>query len=211
MREAIKEEILSICDDLICEGENLLNMINANKSYIERVYEWWAGINTLKHILGHNTPWSDILNQQPEVSDPIFVNEFLGTIKGIRYSIDNNYLDNFKDIVLEETNLDLIEQAEELLNKKYFLAAGVIFRAVLEEHLRNICRKKKIIIGKTKPSISDFNQALYKAEHYSKTRMKQIDTLASIGNNAAHNSPELTNEDVKFFSRELPPILEATK
>jgi len=165
----------------------------------------------LKHILGHNTPWSKILNQQPDISDPIFVDEFLGTVKGIRYSIDNNYLDNFKDIVLEETNLDLIEQAEELLNKNYYLAAGVIFRAVLEEHLRNICRKKEIIIEKAKPSIGDFNQALYKVNHYSKTKMKQIETLASIGNNAAHNLPELTLEDVKFFFRELPPILEATK
>lgn len=134
-----------------------------------------------------------------------------GTIIAIKHELENNHLQVFDEIVRGETLTDLLEQAEYLLEKGYYLAAGVIGRAVLEEHLKELCKLLNLETKKNKPTINDYNIALYKAEHYIKTRMKEIDTLASIGNDAAHNKEDLTKEDVKKLISEIPGILDSTR
>lgn len=209
MRKEIKSRYLSLCEDLIFEGKSLIK--NSNSMHIQRFYSWIAKINTLNYILGAESPWFDLLKRETKRPNQIFIKELLGIIEGIHHSIDFDYLEDFTDIVLAKANADLIEQAEELLSKQYYLAAGVICRAVLEEHLKNLCEKRGLSIIKSRPTLNDFNQALYKSGSYSKTKMKQIDTLITVGNNAAHNLPELSFEDVKHFLRELPGVLESIK
>ena len=50
----------------------------------------------------------------------------------------------------------LLEQADYLLSEGYFLAAGVLGRAVLEEHLRKWCDLKAYSPAKQRPTINDF-------------------------------------------------------
>jgi hypothetical protein len=40
--------------------------------------------------------------------------------------------------------------------------------------------------------------------------MKQIDVLASIGNDAAHNNPNLDSSDVKKLLADLPEVIDST-
>ena len=60
------------------------------------------------------------------------------------------------------------DQAEYLMHKGYYLAAGVFFRAVLEEKLRRLSETHGLILDKEHPTISDFNQALYRANIFDK-------------------------------------------
>jgi hypothetical protein len=134
----------------------------------------------------------------------------LGTLEAIQHELENDLFETFTKLVKAETLADLLDQAEHLFREGYHLAAGVLGRAILEDHLRTVCGVLRCSPQKKRPTISDFNQALYGKNHYTKVRMKQVDMLAAIGNDAAHNSPSLTPTDVKKLLSDLPEVIEAT-
>jgi hypothetical protein len=119
-------------------------------------------------------------------------------------------LQTITQLVKAETLADLLDQAEHLYESGYHLAAGVIGRAVLEEHLRTTCFNLNCSPTKKRPTINDFNQALDGIQYYSKIKMKQVDTLEAIGNDAAHNNPEMDSSDVKTLLTDLPEIIDST-
>jgi len=106
---------------------------------------------------------------------------------------------------------DLLEQAEHLLDEGYFLPAGVLGRAVLEEHLRAWCDRAPCVPvdpknpsqPKPKPTLSDFYEALYKARHLTLTEKRHVEAMAAVGNDAAHNKATLKKADV---DRLLPDV-----
>ena len=63
----------------------------------------------------------------------------LGALDSIREGIEAGRLLRVEDLVFAEAFANLIEQAEYLLKRNYFLASGVLLRAVLEEELRRMC------------------------------------------------------------------------
>ena len=80
-------------------------------------------------------------------------------------------------------------------------------RAVLEEHLRTLCDARGCILSKAKPTLNDFKDELYRNKHVNLTEMKHIESLAAIGNNAAHNKPELSQTDVDRLLRDVRDFL----
>ena len=114
-------------------------------------------------------------------------------------TIENGYLIKIEDLVFAEAFANLIEQSEYLFNQDYILAAGVIARAVLEEKIRNLCSQQNISFSKLHPTLSDYNQELYKLKLYSKIEFKKIDFLISIGNSAAHNNEFTKGEIMKLI------------
>ena len=213
-----KEKYLEIIDALLEEAEEVENSqfrprIAGAQSHVNQqlLHRWWGKVKSLYFQLGSAAePWRETLSTDPEKNTLVHFHKVLGVLEAVRYEIEHDHLDSYTQIIRAETLTDLLEQAEHLLEKGYFLAAGVIGRAVLEEHLRNICEILGCMPEKAKPTLSDFNSELYKVKHYPKTRMKHIDTLASIGNDAAHNKPELKVGDVEMFIRDLPGILDST-
>lgn len=123
----------------------------------------------------------------------------LSALRTIREAISQGLLTRYEDLIVAETFADLTEQASHLLSQGYFLAAGVILRAVLEERLRKLSERHEINLKKPRPTINDFNQALYTTAPpvYDKNMMLHITALAAIGNDAAHNAPGLKREDVE--------------
>ena len=218
MPESRKEKFVRICSALIEEAL----VVEGTKHQARRVgqpylvnnaemHGWWGKVLSLGHQLGSaGRPWQSTFENEPERNTHEFVQRTRGILEAIKYEIENDHLESFTQIVRAETLADLLDQAEHLLSKNYHLAAGVIGRAVLEEHLRNTCVSLGCLPDKAKPTINDYNMSLYKCEHYAKTKMKHIETLASIGNNAAHNKPELGKPDVEQLLRDLPSVIDAT-
>ena len=101
----------------------------------------------------------------------------------------------------------LSEQAEYLLDQGYFLASGVILRAVLEERLRSLCQHRLISFNKANPTLNDYNTELYRARIYDKILLKEIDTLIAIGNEAAHNDAGFTVDKAKQLNNGVKSIL----
>lgn len=112
-------------------------------------------------------------------------------------SLEEGLLIRFEDLVLAEAFSDLSEQAEYLFSQGYFLASGVITRAILEERLRRLCVNHDCTPDRERPTLSDLNTALYKKTVYDKITFKHVDALGAVGNHAAHNNPDLNKEDVR--------------
>ena len=108
-----------------------------------------------------------------------------------------------EDLVLAEAFSDLLEQADHLLASGYFLAAGVLGRAVLEEHLRKWCARKACTPTKPKPTLNDYTASLYKLNYLNKIELKHVEAMSAIGNESAHNSPTLKREDVERLIRDV--------
>jgi hypothetical protein len=137
-------------------------------------------------------------------------NNMKGALAGIYGAVLNDMLISLETLVLAKEFGNLLEQADHLFENGYFLAAGVLGRAVLEDHLRTWCQRVPCIPvppnGKP-PTLNDFNMELYRKDKISKTTMLHVTTMGTIGNDAAHNKPELKQDDVKWFLRELGSFL----
>ncbi len=124
----------------------------------------------------------------------------LGRLRGLRDAIRHDLLIRVEDLVSADAFASLLEQADELLSKDYVLAAGVLGRAVLEEHLRKLCERHDCL-PVNRPTINDLNQSLYKSGQLDKLGMQTVTAMATIGNDCAHNTTQHTAKDVgKFLS-----------
>ena len=110
------------------------------------------------------------------------------------------FLMSIKNLIQAEVFDSELEQAEELLDSGYKLAAGVIAGVVLETTLRDLCSREGIPHGK----LDTMNAVLAKAGLYNKLQQKRITALADIRNNAAHGKPEeFTEQDVRNMIRDI--------
>lgn len=218
MNKAHKDKLLKVNKELIEEAKGVIaSQFNTGRigapTYVDLqiLHRWWGKVKSFSHQLGPAVvPWKDSLSTDPKTNSLAFAMSVLGTIEAIQHELENDLFETFTSLVKAETLADLLDQAEHLFGEGYHLAAGVLGRAVLEEHLRTVCSALECCPQKKRPTIADFNQALYGENHYTKVRMKQVDMLAAIGNDAAHNSPSLAAADVKKFLCDLPELLETT-
>ncbi|MCL2312291.1 MAG: DUF4145 domain-containing protein [Firmicutes bacterium] len=207
------ELIKKICEECITEGEALLltkwvsdsiggmQLINPT-TYVdlEKFKEWESNCNVLISILeNYSDPWSKLFKGD-KINSFIEAKSMLGGLKSILSAVDKGYLIRVEELVYAEAFSNLMEQAEYLFSLKYFLAAGVITRAVLEEKLKNLCHSSDLNFSKPNPTLSDYNNELYKSKKIDKIEMKNIDFLISVGNNAAHNQPIKEDEIQKMIS-----------
>ena len=216
MKTHTKDIILPIIEEMIQEGEKLKttrfipDALGAPVCVELQGYGKFAGrLKSLAFILGElGQPWKEELTKDHGINRHSTLVGLIGLLEAIKNDIENDHLIRAENIIRAETLTDLFEQAEYLLEQGYFLAAGVLARAVIEEHLRKRCDELGCIPSKSKPTLNDFNQALYSSKNIDKIAMKNIDSLAAVGNDAAHNNPSLKQDDVERFVREVPNILQ---
>ena len=114
------------------------------------------------------------------------------------------YLTTVKNLVQAELFSDELEQAKELLDKNYYVAAAVIAGVVLETALRELCKANNIVPGK----LNKMNDDLAKNGTYNSLIHKQIGALAAIRNSAAHGKyEEFTIEQVKDMIKEIETLI----
>ena len=132
---------------------------------------------------------------------------FLGELESLREAIDEDLLVPLEHLITADAFGSVLEQAEHLHDNDYDLAAGVLARAVLEEHLRNMCDLNGCL-PQGRPTINDLNQALYKGQHLDKIAMKQVDAMTAVGNHCAHNlQPPLEAPDVEKLLQDVATFL----
>lgn len=167
-----------------------------------------AGCANLLRMLGdYGSAWQAGLSAVPTSNSPAVVRRILGTLEAIKQAIEAGTLVSVEDLVRADAFNNLLEQAEYLSGEGYFLAAGVLGRAVLEEHLRNWCSLRACIPAKTRPTLNDFKDALYKGKHINAIEVKHVDSMAAVGNACAHNEPMANAEDVTRLLRDVRAFL----
>ena len=114
------------------------------------------------------------------------------------------YIVSLKSIIQAEVFDSELEQATELLQNGYKVAAAVIAGVVLETSLRDICTQEGIAHSK----LDKMNTDLAKAGVYNKLQQKRVTALADIRNSAAHGRSEAFSEgDVKMMITEIEQFL----
>jgi hypothetical protein len=169
---------------------------------------WIMGCRNLMRMLGdYAKPWNEPFDYSAEDHSLSRTTKVNATLRAIHLAIEHGLLVRLESIAVAETFDSLLEQAEHLAGEGYFLAGGVLGRAVLEGHLRAWCANAKCLPVKPKPTLSDYNQELYKAKEYDVAVMKHVDAMIAVGNLAAHNKPEFDPTRVEPLLRDLREFL----
>jgi hypothetical protein len=201
--------IKSYIHDLIAAGQALIEQQGkAGTNYFQHGQDsyvplaefakWSASCRHLVFMLGTSAePWRQVLSYEG-ANTVVLAMQMVGCLESVDEAIDRGLLNRVEHLIAADLFDNLLEQAEYLFNNGYFQAAGVLGRAVLEEHLRKLCETSSCLPARTRPTISDYAQELYKQQHIDKLQLKYIDTMAAIGNAAAHcvGSSDLSKEDV---------------
>lgn len=210
-----KDRISSLVDELIKESEELIKtkwqpkVIGARPHVdLELFAKVRAKCRLLLSLLGPlGTPWKPDLENNPKNLLSVTLT-ILGSLRTIKEAIEEGLLLRFEDLILADAFVDFLEQAKYLFNQGYLLASGVILRAILEERLKKMCESNNCVPEKDRPTISDYNQSLYKEKIYDKIIFKHVDSMTSIGNDAAHNKADLRKEDIERFMKDLEGFLQ---
>jgi len=167
---------------LITEGEAVLNTkwqpggnwVSGPPTYVELAAfkTWRARCKLLASLLGKvGKSWeNELISDWDNRIEYAITTQ--STLQAIKVSEEEGLLLEIEDLVLADAFANLLEQAEYLLKQGYFLAAGVILRAVLEERLRRLCEQNTLILSKSKPTLNDYNTELYKKNVYDKITFK---------------------------------------
>lgn len=123
---------------------------------------------------------------------------------------EGGYMESVRSLIQAEVFEDELAQAQELLDKGYYIAAAVIAGVVLETGIRELCDRHSIPHGK----LDKMNADLARAGVYNVLQQKQITAMAAIRNSAAHGKPEEFNQqnvegmirDVRHFLAHYLPV-----
>lgn len=211
-----KDSIQYLLDRLTNSGSDLLKTEvtgRGNLKFIsdrEGLMRWAAELKLFVSMAGCMIAhWRDDLSYSVGSFYSRDLRYVLATLGAVQFALDEGLLTKYEDLVTAEIFSDLFDQADYLLEKNYYLAAGVIYRAVLEERSRKMCERHNCLPSKSSPTINDYNVALYKTSPptYDKGVMQHITSLATVGNDAAHNNSALKVEDVRRLQTGLRDFL----
>lgn len=116
---------------------------------------------------------------------PVFRQQ-LNIVKAAKATLGSNLLD--LKLVLQADLFDSeIEGAKALAKAGFLRAAGAICGVVIEKHFKQVCKNRRILIRKKKPTIFDLNQALRENDVVSVPQWRFVQHLADIRNICDHD------------------------
>jgi hypothetical protein len=119
---------------------------------------------------------------------------FLGFLTALASDYKGGFLTDLRLEIWSEVECDFLSQADRLLKEQFKDPAAMIIGAVLEDSLKQLCKKYSVPEGS---SIESMNAPLKQAGAYTLTVQKQVTGWADIRNNADH---------ARFNQYELPQV-----
>ena len=152
-------------------------------------------------------PYYTEFDKHVKEPNPGHVEDGLGILRAARDEMQGGWTTTVKGIVSAEIFSDFLEMASYLLTEGYKDAAAVMIGSLLEEHLRQLCRKAGIDLEVVKPDGSKvskksdtLNAELAKQNVYSLLDQKNVTAWLDLRNKAAHgNYSEYTKEQVDLM------------
>ncbi len=200
-------------DELIQEGQAVLKtqrLSGAGIHYVESTPFWsfrLASLSFLLNSFGRGHPYYEEFGRSVGQERVFEVEKGLGILHAVRDEIAGGWTMTAKAIISAEIFSDFLEMASYLLNEGYKDPAAVMVGSVLEEHLRQLCRKVGIDVETTKPDGSQvskkadaLNADLAKQGVYSLLDQKNVTAWLDLRNKAAHGKySEYTKEQVSLM------------
>lgn len=141
----------------------------------------------------------------------------IAILLALRNEIEGGWLFQLKAVVAAELFSGFIDQAEHLLGQGYKDAAAVMLGSVLEEQLRQLCKKHDVETydvrdGKEIPRKADrLNSELARAGVYTALEAKQVIAWLAVRNSAAHGKyDEYTANQVSSLATGIPSFIVRT-
>lgn len=157
-----------------------------------------------QHIPSMLDEWGDstIIDQVKSVLD-----SQIGILKSCEKRFESSLFD-IKQLLQADIFDSELDAARELSKKGFLRAAGAIAGVVLEGHLKQVCINHNIVIKKTNPTISDFNQLLKDNEIIETHDWRFIQRLGDIRNLCDHKKQqEPTKEEIEELIKGVEKII----
>ncbi|MDP3676345.1 MAG: hypothetical protein Q8R44_14830 [Novosphingobium sp.] len=165
-----------------------------------------ASLSLLRNLFGQNHPFFSDFDKRVEIEGQSAVETGLGILSAARGELAGGWHVTATSIVSAEVFSDFLEMAKHLLDQHYKDPAAVLVGGVLEEHLRQLCRREGIAVesavqGSPVARKADaLNGDLGNASAYSKLDQKAVTAWLDLRNKAAHGKyTEYTEEQVNLM------------
>jgi hypothetical protein len=150
------------------------------------LHEWFvASLTLMRSVFGVDSVEYEQFKSSYEgrtYSETTRFNKCLGALRAARESYEQGYNFRLQSLVRADVLDDVLEQAEELLDKGYKDPACMLARVALEQALKDLCTRHQIQQAK----LDKMNADLAGAGVYNKTKQKDVTAWAGRGNDAAH-------------------------
>ncbi len=179
-----------------------------------------AALSFVHNVFGPHHPfYNDLQDVTKGPNYPTTVHRGRAIILAAKGEVEGGWNRRIRTLVSAEIFTDFLDMAEHLLDNGYKDAAAVMIGSVLEEHLRQLCRKsglrtENVKDGKSVPKKADaLNADLANAEVYNRLDQKNVTAWLDLRNKAAHGHyGEYTDAQVRtmygavmeFMSRNAP-------
>ena len=195
----MKTEVLSQLDALIETGQPLI------ESFQSKIYTYESSVPeaelrafvvsalaAIERIAGKNSQYYENIPQESVLSPLAIENSplsFIPTVTGVlialRDAVEQGLLQSLESRLRANIHDDFLEQASELLDANYHVAALVLTGGVLENHLQKMIQASGLTLPK-KGSISKYNDLLWDNNVYNKPVWRRIQSIGDLRNDAAH-------------------------
>ena len=193
----MKTVVLSHLDTLIETGQRLINSFQlGNYLYKSSVPEAElrafvvSALAAIERIAGKNSqyyeniPQETVLSSLAVVSDVSFIPTVTGVLIALRDAVEQGLLQSLESRLRANIHDDFLEQASELLDAGYHVAALVLTGGVLENHLQKMIQAGGLVLPK-KGSLSKYNDLL-RDNAYDQPKWRRIQSISDLRNEAAH-------------------------
>ncbi len=220
-----KKELLQRIDHLIEKGEAVLRT-KKNADYTGTIVNMGlqtgfraASLSFIKILYGESHPFYNDFNEKVKGKGYDETENGLSILRSIRNEVENDWLISIKEMVSAEIFSDFLEMSKYLLDQNYKDPAAVMIGSVLEEHLRQMCKKNSIDIeftnksGDLVPKKADsLNSDLVKADVYRALEQKSVTAWLDLRNRAAHGKyAEYSKEQVDLMYQGVLNFILTTK
>jgi len=202
--EKIKDRI----NELIVLADKVIQSTNHNNYVDNELFNEFrtTSLSFLRNLFGEKHPYFKEFDSNVSGSYSPYSYEGRGILRAVKKEIDGGWIFTLKGIISAEIFSDFLEMAEYLLNEGFKDPAAVMIGSVLEEHLRQLCKKQSIDVekikdGKAIPKKADLlNSELASVQIYNKLDQKSITSWLDLRNKAAHGKyDEYAEDQVKLM------------
>ena len=210
MQMSIKTEVLTQLDTLIETGQRLINSFQheyptyqSNVSEAELRAFVASALAAIERIAGEDSQYYKNIPQERVLLPLAFENynlSFIPTVAGVlvalRGAVEQGLLQSLESRLRANIHDDFLEQASELLDAGYHVAAMVLLGGVIEDHLQKLVQIQGLTLSK-QGSISKYNDLL-RDNAYDQPKWRHIQSIGDLRNKAAHGQGStIKADDVK--------------
>ncbi len=170
----------------------------------ESVSKWLSDCRNVMRMIGDKA----VAYADPFKDSSLFLSVFrcksmLGALESLLGALDHGLLDNIESLFFKDEFSNLLKQSDELLNQGHGLAAGIICRAVFEEHLRKLYAIHHPT-GPENPSIDNMLRVLADSNVVTKIGAMNAEAIFSQGNYCTYNQqPPLRESDLRVLIQKV--------